>query len=152
MISELLKIFILTITPIFELRASIPYAVLFTKIPLILSFIFIVILNILIGLIVYFFLKYLTELLITNKYIKKIYDKTIERVHKKTKKLIDKYGELGLALFIAIPLPGSGVYSGALAAYIFGIKTKKFFIAESIGVFVAASIVTILSLLGLFIL
>ena len=86
----------------------------------------------------------------TNKFIKKIYDKTIERVHKKTKKFIDKYGELGLALFIALPLPGSGVYSGALAAYIFGVNKKDFFLATIIGVFIAATIVTILSILGLF--
>jgi len=67
------------------------------------------------------------------------------RTQKNIQKYVDKYGELGVALFIGVPLPGSGVYSGALGAYVIGLKLKKFIIADIIGVLIAGTIVTIIS-------
>ena len=61
---------------------------------------------------------------------------------------MDKYGEIGLAIFIGIPLPGSGVYSGALAAYLIGMNFKRFIIAATIGVFIAGTIVTLATIGG----
>ena len=80
------------------------------------------------------------------KWFEKIYKKIITRPQRRIKKYVDKYGELGVGLFIAIPLPGSGVYTGALGAYALGLKFKKFIIADLIGVIIAGIIVTILSL------
>ena len=67
------------------------------------------------------------------------------RTQKNIQKSVDKYGELGVALFIGVPLPGSGVYSGALGAYVIGLNFKKFIIADIIGVLIAGTIVTIIS-------
>ena len=61
---------------------------------------------------------------------------------------MDKYGEIGIALFIGIPLPGSGVYSGSLGANLIGLKYKKFIIANILGVLIAGIIVTIIVLSG----
>jgi uncharacterized membrane protein len=71
----------------------------------------------------------------------------LERARRKIHPYVEKYGELGVAVFIGIPLPGSGVYTGALGAYLIGVSRKKFVIANVIGVFIAAAAVTILSLL-----
>ena len=65
---------------------------------------------------------------------------------RKIKPLVDKYGLFGVSLFIAIPLPGSGSYTGAVAAYILGIGYKKFILANLIGVIIAGTIVTLTSL------
>jgi len=64
------------------------------------------------------------------------------------KPYVDKYGEWGIALFIGIPLPGSGSYSGALAAYVLGLSYKKFIIANLLGVLIAGIAVLIVSLTG----
>ncbi|KYK26259.1 hypothetical protein AYK26_05625 [Euryarchaeota archaeon SM23-78] len=69
-------------------------------------------------------------------------------MQKKSKKYVEKYGELGLAIFIGIPLPGSGVWSGALAANIFGLKFRKYLVASIIGVLIAGIMVTIIMVSG----
>ena len=51
-------------------------------------------------------------------------------------------GELGVAVFIGIPLPGSGVYTGAFGSYLIGLSKRKFAIANVIGVVIAAAAVT----------
>ena len=51
-----------------------------------------------------------------------------------------------LAIFIGIPLPGSGVWTGALAAYLLGVRFRDFAIACVIGVLIAAAIVTAVTL------
>lgn len=60
---------------------------------------------------------------------------------------IDKYGIWGLLLFVAIPLPGTGGWTGALLASLLKLDKKKSFGVISIGVFIAGLIITILSLL-----
>ncbi len=60
---------------------------------------------------------------------------------------VEKYGEMGVAVFIGIPLPGSGVYSGALGSYLLGLDRRKFAVANVIGVLIAAAAVTTLCLL-----
>ena len=58
---------------------------------------------------------------------------------------IDKYGYWGLILFVGIPLPGIGAWSGSLIAIMLGLDKKKSFICIVIGVFMAALIMSILS-------
>lgn len=69
-------------------------------------------------------------------------DKTLKKRDK-----IDKYGIWGLLLFVAIPLPGTGGWTGALLASLLHLDKKKSFGIISIGVFIAGLIITILSLI-----
>ena len=62
--------------------------------------------------------------------------------------IMDRWGEIGVAIFIGIPLPGSGVITGALGSYAIGLKKRKFFVANVIGVLIAATIVTAVTLTG----
>jgi uncharacterized membrane protein len=55
---------------------------------------------------------------------------------------------LGVAIFIGIPLPGTGVYAAALGSNLIGLSYKKFIIADIIGVLIAGIIVTIITLSG----
>ena len=72
-------------------------------------------------------------------------------VHKLEKKSmaksdkIQKYEFLGLVLFVGIPLPGTGAWTGALIASLLGIKIKKAFPAIVVGLFVATTIMCIIS-------
>jgi uncharacterized membrane protein len=63
-------------------------------------------------------------------------------------KAIEKYGRLGLTLFVAIPLPFTGAWTGSIAAFLLGMKFRPSFISILSGVIIAGVIVTILCLLG----
>lgn len=64
----------------------------------------------------------------------------------KKKDKIDKYGIWGLLLFVAIPLPGTGGWTGALLASLLHLDRKKSFGVIAVGVFIAGLIITVLSL------
>ena len=139
MLNDLIVMAVFTLLPFLELRVSIPYGILLGYSWWVV-FVVCVIFNIILAPIVYLFWNKIIHLLRWIKPIDKVYHKTIERVQKKSRKYVEKYGELGLAIFIGIPLPGSGVWSGALAANIFGLKFKKYMIASIIGVLIAISL------------
>ena len=54
---------------------------------------------------------------------------------------IKKYGFWGLIFFVSIPLPGTGVYAGSIASYLFKIEKGKAFWANTIGIFISSLIV-----------
>ena len=143
-----LQIITLTFFPFLELRASIPYGILILKMHWLPVFVIVVITNAILGVIIYFFLDKIMYIFLRIKFIDKIYQKYMERTQKKIHKYVEKYGEAAVAIFIGIPLPGSGSYSGALAAYLIGLGYKKFIIANIIGVLIAGVIVTIITLTG----
>ena len=58
---------------------------------------------------------------------------------------IEKYGYLGLMLFVAVPLPGSGAWTGCFIASLLDMDKKKSFIAALLGVCIAAVIMMIFS-------
>lgn len=68
---------------------------------------------------------------------------------KKNSESIQKYEALGLAIFVAIPLPMTGAWSGVVAASLFKIKFRYAFLAISAGVIAAALIVLVLCQLGI---
>lgn len=63
-------------------------------------------------------------------------------------KTVERYKRIGLALFVAIPFPVSGAWTGSFAATIFGIKFKHALLSIFIGICIAGAIVTYLSLLA----
>ena len=69
----------------------------------------------------------------------------LEGIRVKAEPLVEKYGFLGLAVFVAIPLPGTGAYSGTAAAWLLKMNPKRAFLAVSLGVFGAFLIITALS-------
>lgn len=65
----------------------------------------------------------------------------LEGIRAKAHPLVEKYGVFGLAVFVAIPLPGTGAYSGTAAAWLLGMDRTKAFIGVSLGVCGAFAIV-----------
>ncbi len=71
----------------------------------------------------------------------------VERCREKLKPAIEKHGTWGLALFIGVPLPGTGAVSGAGGAFLLNMSRKQFYFANAVGVLIAAFCVTSLCLL-----
>lgn len=147
--NNIIQLILVTFIPGLELRASIPYGITVLGMPWIKVVIITFITNILLGPIVYILLNNFVHIVIKINFFNKIYEKFVIRTQHKIENKVEKYGELGLALFIGVPLPGSGVYTGALAAFILGLNFKKFLIATVIGVFIAGILVTIATLTGM---
>lgn len=143
----ILKIIILTFMPFLELRASIPYGIA-SGVNWFTVFILAIITNIILAPLLWIFVNYFMHLFLMIDFVDRIYKKIVLKTQKKVHPYIEKYGTIGLALFIGVPLPGSGVYSGALGAYLLGFKFKDFLIASIIGVLIAGTIVLLVSIFG----
>jgi uncharacterized membrane protein len=138
----------LSILPIAELRGGIPYAIANDLNPL-LTFFICVGANILVFPIVFFFLEFLHPLFLKIDLYKRLFDKFIIKTREKVGNKIEKYGFWGLMIFVMIPLPVTGAYTGSFAAWLFNIPKKKAFLAVSLGVIMAGIIVTTIVLTGI---
>lgn len=136
---ELGSIFI-SMLPIFELRGGIPVSYHIFKMPFYKSVIFSIIGNIIPVLPLLFMIKPLSRI----GFFKRFFESRKERG-----KIIERYKELGLAIFVGIPLPLTGAWTGTILAFLFNLSILKSFIFISIGVLIAAVIVSFLTLLGI---
>lgn len=142
-INKELVVFIISLMPILELRGGLLAASLL-DIEFIRAAIICIIGNVLPIPIVLLFLKKVLELLEKWKSTAKIVAWLEKKVEQKREQ-IDKYGYLGLILFVGIPLPGTGAWTGALLAVMLGMNRKKSFVCILLGVLLAAIIMSILS-------
>jgi uncharacterized membrane protein len=147
-LSPELAIFITSMLPIIELRGALPMAINFFKIPWFKAFLISYLGNLVpVPLILWLLgpmVKFLSKIKIFDKFFKWLF----ERTRRKGNKVIEKYEEIGLLAFVAIPLPGTGAWTGALIAFLFGLDFKKSLLVISLGVLIAGVIVTCLCLLG----
>jgi uncharacterized membrane protein len=146
-LNEIIWVILLTLIPALELRASIPYGII-VGLPWPIVLITALITNFLLGIIIFFLIDKIIKVCIFIKPLEKIYNKVINRAQRKIHKVVEKYGIIGVAIFIGIPLPGSGVYTGALGSYLIGLDFKQFWKACLYGVLIAGILVTIIMLLG----
>ena len=72
----------------------------------------------------------------------------LEKTRAKHSHKMEVMGDIFLVTFVAIPLPGSGAWTGVLIAYLFGIPYKKALTLISIGVFFSGVIIALLTLFG----
>jgi uncharacterized membrane protein len=139
-----LYLIVITFVPGVELRGAIPVAITVYKISPLRAFVIITLANIAIIPIV--FLLWDLALFLARKI--KFIDIYLKKLDARAKPVIEKYGFWGLTLFVAIPLPGTGAYTGAFIAEIFDMKKRKAFFAIALGVLIAGAIIT-LSTLGI---
>ncbi|MFZ2412498.1 MAG: small multi-drug export protein [Candidatus Methanoperedens sp.] len=71
------------------------------------------------------------------------------RTHHKHSAEFEKYGSIGLAVFVGIPLPATGAWTGCAAAFVFGFKFRNALIAIFAGVLMAGIVVTVLTVAGI---
>jgi len=95
------------------------------------------------------FFKYVERFLRNYKSWTRFMEWLFAKTRKRANDKIKKYEHLGLLVFVAIPLPFTGAWTGALIAYLFDLNFSKSLITIFIGVIIAATIMTILILYGL---
>lgn len=138
---------ILAFLPISEVRGAIPYG-FFNGIPMANVVIMSMFMNMLVPLVGFGFLATLHKLLIKIPVYEKIYEKMIGRARRSVGEKVKKYGLFGLTLFVAIPLPITGAWTGVLGAWVLGLDIKKSIPAIMLGVGIATAIVTTVILTG----
>ena len=147
MLKKYLYIFLISMVPLIELRGAIPVSQGF-QLPLLHSYIVCVIGNMLPVPVIYLFARKVLEWGKDKKYIGKFFTFCIEKGHKGGEKLKEKAGRglfVALLLFVGIPLPGTGAWTGTLAASFLDMGFKKSVIAVLLGVLLAGVIMGIAS-------
>ncbi len=144
---EILEVILIAASPIAELRAAIPLAILIFDFPWYHALLLAIIGNLLPVPFILLFLDTATRLLGKIAFFKRILDWLFERTRRRGR-IIERYKRIGLVLFVAIPLPVTGAWTGSLAAVLFGVSFKHAFLSIFAGVIIAGIIVTCLTLLG----
>lgn len=135
--------FIISCIPILELRGGLLAASLMNVQPVI-ACIVSIIGNLLPIPFILMFLTPIFKWMKKTKMFKKIVDK-LESKALKSKEKVEKFEFWGLVLFVGIPLPGTGAWTGALVASVLEMNKKKAFLAICLGVILAAAIMMIIS-------
>jgi len=138
-------ILVLSGLPVTELRATIPLALAWGLEPW-RSFVLAVCGNLVPVLPILLLLTPLEEVLARRfPRIEQVLQRLLRRTRGKGEQ-VKKYGAIGLCLFVAVPLPGTGAWTGAALAWLFGISVWSSFISIVIGVIIAGIIVTLVTL------
>jgi len=147
--------FLLTLLPVFELRGGLPIIVEYAirnNVSVWPYFIIVLILNVLVILLIFLFFDLLHNVFMRIKSYRNFIGRLLKRLQKKIDKVerrMDNWGYLALMLFVAVPLPGTGAWTGTLVAWAMGLDRMKSFIAIALGVIIAGFLVLLASL-GIF--
>jgi len=145
--SKELVVLIISALPIFELRGAIPVAINLFHFPWYYALLLAIIGNLLPVPVILLFLdaisRWLSRVGFFNRFLQWLFEHT-----KKRGRIVERYERIGLALFVAIPLPFTGAWTGSLLAVLFGLKFKPAMLSIFVGILIAAIIVTCLCLLG----
>lgn len=139
---------IIAMLPIFELRGAIPVAYQLLGIPIVPAVCLSVLGNLIPVIPILLFLGpvsgWLRKIPLFDRFFGWLFSRTRSRSD-----LVKKYEMVGLMLFVAVPLPMTGAWTGAIMAFLFGIKFWPSLLFISLGVLIAAAIVTALVLMGI---
>lgn len=147
MFEQLIYTFLISISPLGEARAGIPYAIL-RDVPFFWAFMVGVVGNLLI----FPLLMWLIDTFSAKLWPSRTYRKGVISLSRRAKKGVganlSKYGFWALMFFVMVPLPGTGAYLGTIAAHVLKIERSKAFWAVSLGVFISCMVMAIGSYYG----
>ena len=136
-------VFIISLMPLLELRGGLIAASLL-KVPYLKAAIIVIIGNVLPIPFVLFLIERILDIM--EKWnLTKSFALYLRKKAEKNKPKIDKYGFLGLTLFVGIPLPGTGAWTGSLVAALFHMNYKKSLLSILLGIVLAFIIMSIVS-------
>lgn len=142
-----LIVVIISALPVIELRGALPVAINVFHMAWYKAFGLAVIGNLLVVPPLLLFLESLAKAISKVDIGRRLVNWVFERTRRRGG-VIEKYERIGLMLFVAIPLPVTGAWTGSVAAFLFGLKFNHAFFSISCGVIIAGAIVTCLCLLG----
>ncbi len=152
-LEDLMKVFIIAMAPVLETRVSIPYGVML-DLPISEVLVASLIGNLLPAPFLLWGLSSLERWALEQddgwlkRMVGSVYVNLLFKVRRSGEKYIKRYGLLGLTLFVAVPLPGSGVWTGSLLAHVLGLRPESSFVAIAAGA-VTAALLILASTLGL---
>ncbi|MFP4654597.1 MAG: COG2426 family protein [Methanohalobium sp.] len=144
-----LSTFLLSALPFSELRGSIPVALVIYNMDPVLAYCLGVLGNMFPVIPILLFLSPVSAYLRRFKSWDYFFTWLFARTHRRHSEKFEKYGTLALVLFVAIPLPVTGAWTGCVAAFVFGIKFRHALMAIFSGVLISGVIVTTLVLSGI---
>lgn len=140
-------VFLISTLPIVELRGSIPVGYnVFHMNPWVV-FVVSVLGNMLPIPLILWFLGPISRFFMRFRWGKRFFDWLFERARRKSAE-VERYETLGLTIFVAIPLPATGGWTGAMVAFLMGMKFHHAMVSILLGVMIAGVIMTVLSLMG----
>lgn len=149
-ISSELVVFLTAMTPLGELRAALPLALISYKMAWIKAYALSVIGNMVPIFLWLLFLKYIYRMLAKkSKIVESFFEWFFNRTRRRFVGKYEKWGKLALVLFVAIPLPITGAWTGGTAAWLFGYKYGESIILICLGVLIAGLIVSLITLSGI---
>ncbi len=143
--NNFIKIALLAMLPVTELRGAIPIAISYYHLPALPSYIFAVLGNLVPAFFLLIYLKPFSNFLRKWHVFDLFFNWLFQRTRRHEKRY-EKYGALFLLFFVSIPFPGTGVWTGSVAAFLFGIRFWYAFPMMVGGVIIAGIIVTWTSL------
>ncbi|MDR1390564.1 MAG: small multi-drug export protein [Treponema sp.] len=145
----------LSLLPVSELRGGIPFAIV-AGIPWYIAWPFAVLFNSLAAPLCWLFLSTLHRLFYDGAkgqggfgWYRRFFDRVVERAREKLHSGVEKWGALGIALFVAVPLPMTGAWTGTIGAWVLGLPKRKTLPAVILGVCIAGAVVTAVMTLGI---
>jgi uncharacterized membrane protein len=146
-LSPELVVVLIAALPIVELRGALPVGILFFCMPWWQALLLAVLGNIAPIIVVLLLLDRIVAWLSHVALFRRFFEWLFARARSKSAS-IQKYEFWGLATFVGIPLPGTGAWTGAVAAEVLGLSYWKSLLSIFVGVLMAAGVVTFLSVLG----
>ncbi|MCF7794477.1 MAG: small multi-drug export protein [Candidatus Cloacimonetes bacterium] len=143
-VSDEVRVFLLAMLPIFELRGSIPMGIHYYHLPYWKVIPISLAGNMIPIFFILLFFGFITKICFKFKFTRKILEAVFRRTRSKSE-IIEKYEEVGLMIFVAIPLPVTGAWTGSLAAYLMGLSFWKSILFIFLGVFIASVVVSFLT-------
>ncbi|RJQ21858.1 ligand-binding protein SH3 [Candidatus Woesearchaeota archaeon] len=131
---------LLSMAPLTELRAGIPVGIAAGYNP-VLVFVLCYLANVAVLPVVFVFFEFIHRRFMHHDGYRSRFDRYMERTRRKVHPYVEKYGIPGFALFVALPLPGTGAWTGMAAAWFLGMSRPKAFAAVAVGVFAAGLLV-----------
>jgi uncharacterized membrane protein len=132
-------VFLTAAAPILEVRASVPIGILTFGLDPVKVVLLSIVGSILPIIPILWFLNFATERLRKTEIFDKFFEWLFHRTRSKSK-IIEEFELVGLTLFVAIPFPGTGVWTGCVAAYLLGLPWIPTFICATIGTTIASLI------------
>ena len=141
-----LAVVLLSMIPITELRASIPIGIEVYGLAVWKVWILAVLGDFLPALVILYFLPIMHDWVVKRKFFGPVLTRELKKAEKKFEGRYAKYGAIALIIFVGIPLPFTGSWTGSLASFVFNIPLKKSWYLILIGVCLSATLVTLITL------
>lgn len=141
-----LVIFVLSMLPVWELRGSIPLAIHTYSMTPLSAFLWSFLGNFTAGLLLVYLLDPAVKLIVSRiPFLLRFYRKVSERASRKHSKKVELYAEMAIFFIVALPLPGTGAWTGALVSRLFRLNKFTSVLSIGLGLLACGLIVLLLS-------